>query len=1741
MWARGCSSLGWRSPLARTIAITTISTAISWGGVAQAQLTPDTAPNTNLGTVVAPQEVYQGLPINRIQGGTRSISGDGNPGFNLFHSFSEFNVGAGQGVYFDNPAGVTNILTRVTGGNPSNILGRLGVFGTANLFLLNPSGVVFGPNASLDVQGSFTASTAPAIGLGAGQFGMVNPVVPTLVDVQPDALFLNALGAVNARGAIVNQGTLQPGQTLTLNSNALTNTGILQAGQGLSLNANTLTNAGTAIGQTGTINSGSFVNPGTVQTPQGLALNATTVNSTGALLAENGALSVTATDVTALSTLTAQNATVVANQNLTLGSSQLNTTGNLSLTAGNQMLLSDAATQPFNATAGGTLTLQAGQGVDINILKNPLSTISSGGALTIASPAGNTAVSGRLTGGSLALTGRSTAITDSNLTSTTGPVAISATNGSLSLAQGRINAATTLALSATDTVTLRDLSALPIQLSANGTLTIQGNQGIDIQTVDPASLLQTGGNLQLSSSAGPISAKIPLQVAGAFGIASAGDIGLGDFTGQSLSLSSTGNIAIGNINTSNGQGGNGGQVMLSARRSITTGTINTSATFGNGGPVNLIAGTGISTGAITTNAQGANASGAVTLVAGGNILANGISSTAVAGNGGAIQLISTSGSVDTRGGVINTQSIIGTSGTVELRAFGDIFTQNISTSSFSGNSGAIALTSLAGNIDTTAAVGGLDASTATIRAGRGGAITLTADRNVSVGSIFSDGGLGASGAIAVTSRSGNITVSPGTINSRTYGSEPSGSIQFQTGPDGTISMNGTTLSTSPDPQVAAAGDGGRVDIVGGKVLLNTTTIDSSTATAGNGGSITIVGQAPGQSVVLQGNTTLNSSTTSTGKGGDISISGQSVLLQQGATLNSSTTAAGNGGSIGITGQTVTLQGDTTLNSKTQGSGNGGGVTIRGQAIALQGSTVDSSISSTGKGGDLTLSADGLLQITDSSIRSKVEPGGTNTGGTIALTAGQLALGNATIDTTTAGSGSGGSILMTATAGDISLAQNSLIRSNTSGSGNSGTISITAPTGALDLNSQSSINTDTSGIGNGGSIRLSTNSVRLNDFSTITAKTLSSGNGGSVSVNAPAQVRLANSSSISTTVDATAATGIGGTINLATRDLSVTGGSRLQASTRGLGAAGDIQIDAPLIVVAGANASGAYSGLLTDSETPNSGRGGSILINSFTNPQGKLQVFNSGFLSTGSRGQSPAGDIRVGVESLQLLNGGQLISSATGNGAAGTIAVNATREVVVSGSNPAFAGNTAKNPNEGSASGLFAQSLGSGPAGNLLIRTANMQLLNSGQATVSSFGSGNGGNIDVNVRSLTLSDRSRLAGDTVSGTGGNLQVASRTLRVLTGSEISTSTETGQAGQIVANVNSLLLNSGSIISRSTGTGNAGEIALGVSDRLQVDNGIISASSRAGNGGRIGITAANARFEGGSVVSSSSDAIGDAGSISVQVGDRLQIRGSTISAASTDGGGGTIGIRAADILFTDGSLISSSVSNGSGGGGNISIQASRTFFAFRDSDILANAQFGEGGNISIKAPVFVADLFANVGRNPGKDFSRFRGNDRVDISSSSSFGVNGTVQIPDTSFIQNSLSTLDSTFINAEAIVAGSCLARRNAEQGSFVVTGTGGLARSPYAQISGRYNTLNIQGVDGSSPSAPDANELKQSKTPTRDRAPDTASPYVSWKPGDPIQEARGFMTTPDGRVVIGTAPELVAIAKAQNLVCHFDVK
>ncbi|MGG6285484.1 filamentous hemagglutinin N-terminal domain-containing protein [Leptolyngbya sp. AN03gr2] len=157
--------------------------------IAQAQVIPD----GSVGTIV------------NITGSTAEITGGTQRGTNLFHSFSEFSLTPStiESARFDNAAGIENIITRVTGGSVSNINGLIQANGNANLILLNPNGFIFGEQATLNIGGSFLASSAERLRFGDGtEFEARSTTPPLLTISQPIALQYGATpGTIRVEGS----------------------------------------------------------------------------------------------------------------------------------------------------------------------------------------------------------------------------------------------------------------------------------------------------------------------------------------------------------------------------------------------------------------------------------------------------------------------------------------------------------------------------------------------------------------------------------------------------------------------------------------------------------------------------------------------------------------------------------------------------------------------------------------------------------------------------------------------------------------------------------------------------------------------------------------------------------------------------------------------------------------------------------------------------------------------------------------------------------------------------------------------------------------------------------------------------------------------------------------------------------------------------------------------------------------------------------------------------------------------------------------------------------------------------------------------------------------------------------------------------------------------------------------------------------------------------------------------------
>lgn len=187
-------------------------------------------PSNDLGTQIN-SSILNSQQIN-ITGGTQS-------GTNLYHSFQQFGLNQGQIANFLSSPNIQNILGRVVGGSPSVINGLIQVTGSnSNLFLLNPAGIIFGSNASLNVPAAFTATTASGIQVGNGWFG-VNTSIDAIKNLsgspQAFGFAANAPSSVITQGApIINAGNLiaKEGQSITLVGGLVINTGTIAAPSG---------------------------------------------------------------------------------------------------------------------------------------------------------------------------------------------------------------------------------------------------------------------------------------------------------------------------------------------------------------------------------------------------------------------------------------------------------------------------------------------------------------------------------------------------------------------------------------------------------------------------------------------------------------------------------------------------------------------------------------------------------------------------------------------------------------------------------------------------------------------------------------------------------------------------------------------------------------------------------------------------------------------------------------------------------------------------------------------------------------------------------------------------------------------------------------------------------------------------------------------------------------------------------------------------------------------------------------------------------------------------------------------------------------------------------------------------------------------------------------------------------------------------------------------------------------------
>ncbi|PZU97091.1 MAG: hypothetical protein DCE90_08120 [Pseudanabaena sp.] len=470
-----------------------------------------------------------------------------------------------------------------------------------------------------------------------------------------------------------------------------------------------------------------------------------------------------------------------------------------------------------------------------------------------------------------------------------------------------------------------------------------------------------------------------------------------------------------------------------------------------------------------------------------------------------------------------------------------------------------------------------------------------------------------------------------------------------------------------------------------------------------------------------------------------------------------------------------------------------------------------------------------------------------------------------------------------------------------------------------------------------------------------------------------------------------------------------------------------------------------------------------------------------------------GDIIIKTPVLNISNSSFIVSSILSSGRAGNISINAPQSVTVdvgaifSGTPPTSAGSSA----------------------NINIETGKLTAINNGIISTTNLGFG----IDSGDVSVNATESVRIVGRRPILAAGFIQVTSGL--------ITTSFNSSNSGNIRVNTPFLSLQDGGVLTTDTqGSGQGGNVTVkanrielsGIDPSNQFPSAIIALARQGstGNGGNINVSAKEISIQNLATVSVASFGIGNAGNLKIAANQIRLAENASILAASALGDGGNIDLRIGDsLLLRDRSQILTS-SAGNGNGGNVAIN-SGTIIGLDNSQINANAFRGRGGNIQINTD----GLFFSPNSS---------------ISASSEIGVSGNISISSLDISsRNALILPLESFIQVDAIVANSCLANRNSTQGSFVVTGSGGLPASPYDLLTAEYSTTSIQPISGSPSSANSASDApKDATNPSLKR---TAKARQEWKLGDPVIEVRDLARSSSGEVL-----PVITYADADALGC-----
>ena len=707
-------------------------------------------------------------------------------------------------------------------------------------------------------------------------------------------------------------------------------------------------------------------------------------------------------------------------------------------------------------------------------------------------------------------------------------------------------------------------------------------------------------------------------------------------------------------------------------------------------------------------------------------------------------------------------------------------------------------------------------------------------------------------------------------------------------------------------------------------------------------------------------------------------------------------------------------------------------------------------------------------------------------------------------------------------GDIDItAENLSINDSVLHSGIVDSNSIEAQAGdiTIDVNNNLTINNgeiwnelEEGGIGNAGDINLVASSIDVINTGIVAAATDGQGNTGTINIFADKSVNVGDENGTVFIANNVFENGRGNSqgINFVVGSLFIKNGSQIQSLAEGEGNSGKIFINASNTVsFDGANADDEGSAALSSVQEDAMGNAGGIEVIastlSLTNRAqfssstqgtgnagdvsitvgGKVELGNSSIFTEvsapnengieGNGGFGNGGDVIIKANSL-LLEDGSSISSDTENvGNAGNITIEVDENIIIRGEGRgAFPGDTDIFSSQISSTAEI-NSIGNG--GNISISANELAIINDvGFITSATASSGNAANIDISVNELSINDGFISSSTSSSGNAADLNIFTNNLFLTTGGQISAST--------------------------SGSGNAGNIVINASDTIFMDGvdsddfpsslftGVGEEGSGQGGDIIVGTTQSPKQLilTNGARINTASSGIGNSGSINLDINGSLQATNSFISTSSTQSSGGNLTIDVGDVQLRGDSDFTTNIASGEGSGGNVNISAD-SVLAFDDSDIFAFAPEGQGGNITLDTPAFFAENFTLNSLTANPDDLDL--NNRADVNATGA--VSGAVDIPDVSFIQNSLTELPNNSIDTDELVANSCVVPTGERSlGKFIITGGESLPVRPGDNLPSKYPTGEVRGA---------------------------SEDNSSWQPGDPIVEAQNAYRLANGEWVL----------------------